>query len=112
MSTQTPVLRSLLLVPQDVTVFGNGHSRLRQGSATVDRVSPNPKLGSLYKSLETDTVEMKAKMERCLYEPPGNRQVSVTIRPRMIPSSSLRKNQPTDTRPSLVNSLTDNATCC
>lgn len=71
MSTQTPVLKSLLPVPQDVTLFGNGHSRCRWGSAAADRVSPNPKTGILVQkvSLETDTVEMKAKTERHLYKP-------------------------------------------
>lgn len=71
MSTQTPVLKSLLLGPQDGTLFGNGCSRCRWGSAAADRGSPNPKTGILVQkvSLETRHTGDEGKMERRLYKP-------------------------------------------
>lgn len=78
-------------------------------------MSPNPKTGILVQkiSLETDTVEMKAKMERCLYKALGYTQVSVSIRPKRIHSSSFRENQPTDSRPWPCKFHNcKNATCC
>lgn len=43
---------------------------MKVGLCYSRQVSPNPKTGILVQkvSLETDIVEMKAKMERCLYK--------------------------------------------